>query len=257
MGQERVRVALVTGAGQGVGAGIASTLASAGFRVLVNDLYGDRASAVASAVGGDALPFDVTDYDAVSAAFASAGPVDVLVNNAGIPVDGFPQTPFASSDPAVWRRFVDLNLYGVMNCTHLALPGMLSRGWGRVVTVSSEAGRHGLDIGVALYGAAKAGALGLMRHVAVEVAPFGVTVNNLLPGFTRTERMVELSQVTAVKEGVTPEQALAKFTAAVPMGRMGEPREFAALAAFLASERASYITGQSMAVDGGWIRSLL
>jgi NAD(P)-dependent dehydrogenase (short-subunit alcohol dehydrogenase family) len=235
MGQERVRVALVTGAGQGVGAGIASTLASAGFRVLVNDLYGDRASAVASAVGGDALPFDVTDYDAVSAAFASAGPIDVLVNNAGIPVDGFPQTPFASSDPAVWRRFVDLNLYGVMNCTHLALPGMLSRGWGRVVTVSSEAGRHGLDIGVALYGAAKAGALGLMRHVAVEVAPFGVTVNSVSLGLMAGR----------------PSEWAERVARGVPRRRLGTPADIGAAVAFLASDEADWITGQVLPVNGG------
>jgi 3-oxoacyl-[acyl-carrier protein] reductase len=98
---------------------------------------------------------------------------------------------------------------------------------------------------------------GFARTLANEVAPFGVTVNNLLPGFTATERMVELSEATAAREGISKEEALRRFTASVPMGRMAEPREFAALAAFLASDRASYITGQSMAVDGGWIRALL
>jgi NAD(P)-dependent dehydrogenase (short-subunit alcohol dehydrogenase family) len=231
------RVALVTGAGQGIGAGIASALAGAGFRVLVNDLYPDRASHVASSLGGGAepLPFDVTDYDAVSAAFASAGPVDVLVNNAGIPVDGFPQTPFASSDPAVWRRFVDLNLYGVMNCTHVALPGMVERGWGRVVTISSEAGRHGLDIGVSLYGASKAGALGLMRHVAIEVAPFGVTVNSVSLGLI----------------GNVSSEWADRVARTLPRRRLGTPADIGAAVAFLASDDADWITGQVLPVNGG------
>ena len=233
------RVALVTGAGQGVGAGIAAALATAGFRVLVNDLYPERASEVASSLGGDAvaqpLPFDVTDYGAVSAAFASAGPVDVLVNNAGIPVDGFPQTPFAASDPSVWRRFVDLNLYGVMNCTHVALPGMIERGWGRVVTISSEAGRHGLDIGVSLYGAAKAGALGLMRHVAIEVAPFGVTANSVSLG------------LIAGRESEWTE----RVARTLPRRRLGTPADIGAAVAFLASDEADWITGQVLPVNGG------
>jgi NAD(P)-dependent dehydrogenase (short-subunit alcohol dehydrogenase family) len=235
--RDRGRVALVTGAGQGVGAGIARALTAAGFRVLVNDLYADRASEVASSLGGaaEALPFDVTDYDAVSAAFASAGPIDVLVNNAGIPVDGFPQTPFASSDPAVWRRFVNLNLYGVMNCTHVALPGMVSRGWGRVVTISSEAGRHGLDIGVSLYGAAKAGALGLMRHVAVEVAPFGVTVNSVSLGLI----------------GNVSSDWADRVARTVPRRRLGTPDDIGAAVAFLASDEADWITGQVLPVNGG------
>jgi NAD(P)-dependent dehydrogenase (short-subunit alcohol dehydrogenase family) len=231
------RVALVTGAGQGVGAGIARALDAKGFRVLVNDLHPDRASEVASSLGGgaDPLPFDVTDYAAVSAALASAGPVDVLVNNAGIPVDGFPQTPFASSDPSVWRRFVDLNLYGVMNCTHVALPGMIERGWGRVVTISSEAGRHGLDIGVSLYGAAKAGALGLMRHVAVEVAPFGVTVNSVSLGLI----------------GNVSSDWADRVARTVPRRRLGTPEDIGAVVAFLASDAADWITGQVLPVNGG------
>src|SRR5690606_3406672 len=178
------RTALVTGAGQGVGKGIAQVLAEQGADVIVNDLFADRAEAVAAEIGGSAraLAFDVTDLAAVEAAFAEAGPVDVLVNNAGIPTAGFPQVDFKDSDPELWARFVDLNLYGVMNCTHTALPGMCERGWGRVITIASEAGRVGLPIRVSLYGAAKAGAIGLMKHVAHEVGPMGVTCNSLALG---------------------------------------------------------------------------
>ena len=224
------RVALVTGAGQGVGGGIARALAEQGVTVVVNDLFPDRAEAVAAEVGGRAVPFDVTDLDAVRAGFAAAGPVDILVNNAGIPADGFPQVDFKDSDPELWPRFVDLNLYGVLNCTHTALPGMCERGWGRVVTISSEAGRVGLPIRVALYGAAKAGALGLTKHLAHEVGRYGVTCNALTLG---------------TMEGVPLDPS--RF----PVPRLGTGRDVGGMVAFLASDAAEWITGQVIGVNGG------
>jgi len=147
-------------------------------------------------------------------------------------------------------------LSSVIEFCRSVLPGMKERRWGRILNVTSIAAKQPVD-NLMLSNSIRAAVIGFARTLATEVAPHGVTVNNLLPGFTRTERMVELSEVTAHKDGISTEQALARYAAAVPMSRMGEPREFAALAAFLASERASYITGQSMAVDGGWIRSLL
>jgi 2-hydroxycyclohexanecarboxyl-CoA dehydrogenase len=224
------RVALVTGAGQGVGAGIARVLSEQGATVVVNDLFPDRAEAVAGEVGGRAIPFDVTDLEAVRAGFAEAGPVDVLVNNAGIPTDGFPQVDFKDSDPGLWARFIDLNLYGVMNCTHTALPGMCERGWGRVITISSEAGRVGLPIRVSLYGAAKAGAIGLMKHLAHEVGPLGVTCNSLALG--RME-----SPISNPKGNAIP--------------RNGTGRDIGATVAFLASDGGEWITGQVIPVNGG------
>ena len=224
------RVALVTGAGQGVGAGIARVLADRGATVVVNDLVAERAEAVAADVGGRAVPFDVTDLAAVQAGVADAGPVDVLVNNAGIPTDGFPQVDFKDSDPAVWRRFVDLNLYGVLNCTHAVLPGMCERGWGRVVTISSEAGRVGLPIRVALYGAAKAGAIGLTKHLAHEVGPHGVTCNALALGSMENAPL-------------NPSR--------FPIPRLGTGRDVGETVAFLASDGAEWITGQVIAVNGG------
>jgi NAD(P)-dependent dehydrogenase (short-subunit alcohol dehydrogenase family) len=225
------KVALVTGGGQGVGAGIARVLSDQGATVVVNDLFADRAKAVAEEVGGQAVAFDVTDLEAVQAGFAEAGPVDILVNNAGIPTDGFPQVDFKDSDPALWQRFVDLNLYGVMNCTHTALPGMCERGWGRVITISSEAGRVGLPIRVSLYGAAKAGAIGLMKHIAHEVGPYGVTCNSLALGSM---------------EGVS-----ASNPKRFPIPRSGTGRDIGATVAFLASEGAEWITGQVIPVNGG------
>ena len=224
------RAALVTGAGQGVGAGIVRALAAQGASVVVNDLFVERAEAVAAEVGGRAVAFDVTDLEAVQAGFAEAGPVDILVNNAGIPADGFPQVDFKDADPALWRRFVDLNLYGVLNCAHTALPGMCERGWGRVITISSEAGRVGLPIRVALYGAAKAGAIGLTKHVAHEVGRFGVTCNALTLG---------------TMEGAPLDSS--RF----PIPRLGTGRDVGAMVAFLASDDAEWITGQAIGVNGG------
>ena len=225
------RTALVTGGGQGVGAGIAEVLAEQGATVIVNDVFAERAEEVAARVGGRPLPFDVTDLAAVQAAFAEAGPVDVLVNNAGIPTAGFPQVDFKDSDPELWARFVDLNLYGVMNCTHTALPGMCERGWGRIITIASEAGRVGLPIRVALYGAAKAGAIGLMKHVAHEVGQYGVTCNSLALG--------------SMDNNPGP--------ARYPVPRKGPGRDVGATCAFLASDGAEWVTGQVIGVNGGAI----
>ena len=223
------RTALVTGGGQGMGVGIAEVLAEQGADVIVNDLFPERAAAVASEVGGRPLAFDVTDLAAVQKAFAEAGTVDILVNNAGIPANGFPQVDFKDSDPDLWSRFVDLNLYGVMNCTHTALQGMCERGWGRVITFSSEAGRVGLPIRVSLYGAAKAGAIGLMKHVAHEVGKDGVTCNALALG--------------------SMDNNPARSTFPVP--RQGRPRDVGEMCAFLASDGAEWVTGQVIGVNGG------
>jgi NAD(P)-dependent dehydrogenase (short-subunit alcohol dehydrogenase family) len=161
------RVALVTGAGQGVGAGIANRLAAAGAIVGVNDVHPERADRVVAEItkrGGraDIAVADVTDLAAVQAMVAAVeaalGPVEVLVNNAGIPADGFVPRPFRDMPIEDWDRFVRLNLYGVLHCTKTTVDGMCARGWGRIVTVSSEAGRMGLPTGISLYGASKAAA---------------------------------------------------------------------------------------------------
>ncbi|MCU1396796.1 MAG: short-chain dehydrogenase [Ilumatobacteraceae bacterium] len=238
------RVALVTGAGQGVGAGIATALAAQGAAVAVNDFHADRAAATVAAITGAggravAVPFDVTDHaavvDGVATAAAALGPVDIMVPNAGIPTAGMPQLPFVESTPELWHRFIDLNLYGVLHCMHAALPSMCERGWGRVIVISSEAGRHGLDIKVALYGAGKAGAVGLLRHVAMEVAPMGVTMNALSLGLI----------------GNVQSDWAAKVARSVPRRRLGTPDDIGGAVAFLASDAADWITGQVLPVNGG------
>jgi 3-oxoacyl-[acyl-carrier protein] reductase len=136
------------------------------------------------------------------------------------------------------------------------MPGMKERRWGRILNVTSIAVKQPVD-NLMLSNSLRAAVTGFARTLANEVAPFGITVNNLLPGYTRTERVEQLAAAGAKASGSTPEAMRAKWEAQIPMGRLGEPKEFAALAAFLASERASYITGQNVAVDGGWIRGLV
>ncbi len=156
----------------------------------------------------------------------------------------------------MWEDAIDLTLMSVVNLVRGALPGMKERGHGRIINVTSIAVKQPVD-GLMLSNSLRAAVTGFARTLANEVAPHGITVNNILPGYTRTERVEQLAGATAGREGITKGDALARWESQIPMGRLGEPREFAALAAFLASDRASYITGQSIAVDGGWIRGLV
>lgn len=242
------RVALVSGAGQSVGEGIARMLAARGAAVGVNDLVAERAERVAAeiaAAGGRALAlaFDVTDAAAVRAGVArlesSHGPVDVLVNNAGVPA-GMGLAQFREMSPAQWGRYVDLNLYGVLHCTKAVIDGMCARGFGRVVTISSGAGQVGLAIGVSLYAAGKGGAIAFMRHLALEVARFGVTANTLALG------------LMANAGGA---QGIAGLERSVPVGRLGTPEDVGAAVVFLASREAGWITGQTIGVNGGSVTS--
>jgi NAD(P)-dependent dehydrogenase (short-subunit alcohol dehydrogenase family) len=237
------RVALVTGAGRNVGAGIASALAGCGAAVAVNDLLPDRAEeTVAALVGAGrraaAVPADVTDDHAVAGMVAAVeqalGPVDILVNNAGVPPEGAPAVRFRDMDPADWDRYLRLNLRAVLSCTRAVLDGMCERGWGRVVTISSEAGRTGVPPGLTLYAAGKAGAVGFSRVLAREVGRHGVTVN-----------CVSLGTIDniAVRE---------EIRRATPMRRYGNPADVGAAVAYLASDGAGWVTGQTLPVNGGF-----
>jgi NAD(P)-dependent dehydrogenase (short-subunit alcohol dehydrogenase family) len=239
------RVALVTGAGQNVGAGIARMLSDQGAAVAVNDLRVERAERVAEAIreqGGRAVAvgFDVTDYGSVVAGVAEAdaalGPVDILVNNAGNGgAHGMVPTQFRESDPASWRGPIDVNLYGVMHCSRAVINGMCDRGFGRVITIASGAGTIGLRIGVSPYAGGKGGAIAFMRHLAVENARSGVTANTLAIGLMTNENQT----VTA---------AMAK---SVPVGRTGVPDDVGAACVYLASDEASWLTGQTIELNGG------
>ncbi len=234
------RVALVTGAGQGVGAGIAAALAAQGAAVAVNDVAADRAERVAAdlrehGARAHAVVADVTDHDAVLAMTAAVerelGPVDVLVNNAGIP-PGFRLRPFRELPVEDWDAFVRLNLYGVLHCAKATVDGMCDRGWGRIVTISSEAGRMGLPTGVSLYGASKAAAIGFSRHLALELVGTGVTVNCVALGL--------------IARGAEDDRR-----PPWPTARLGRPDDIAGAVCYLASDAASWVTGQVLGVNGG------
>ena len=257
----RGRVAFVAAASQGLGRAIAEELAREGARIAIcarTERIQEVAQAIADAHGVETLavvadvsvPADVAR--AVQAAIARFGQVDVLVTNAGGPPPG----PFESHSSEAWAKAVALNLDSVVNLTRAVLPGMKARKWGRILNVTSIAVKQPVD-GLILSNSVRAAVTGFARTLANEVAPFGITVNNLMPGYTRTERLDGLAAHNAKTKGITTEEAFGAWEQQIPMGRVGEPAEFAALAAFLASERASYITAQSIAVDGGWIRSLL
>lgn len=239
------RVALVTGAGQGVGAGIARRLAAQGAAVAVNDIDPERAKQSAESIakeGGRALacPFDVIDPEAVAAAVAriedELGPVDILVNNAGVP-PGMALAPFRTTAHDDWKPFIDLNVYGVLHCTRAVIDGMCTRGFGRVITISSGAGTGGAGIGVAAYGAAKGGGLAFSRNLALEVAREGVTVNGVALGLMNN----------------VPEEAVASMARTVPAGRLGDPDDVGACCVYLASDEAAWMTGQTLQLNGGSI----
>ena len=235
------RTALVTGAGRGVGLGIATQLLAAGAQVLVNDLVPERAVAAATRLGRGATPlaFSVADPEAVELAVASAGPIDILVNNAGIPPSMRPVT-FREMRREEWAAYVDVNLFGVLNCVKATIDGMCDRGFGRVITISSGSGTAGQNIGVSLYGAGKGGGISFMRHLAIECARDGVTANTLALG------LMQRDETTDADRSVT-----ASMARAVPVGRLGTGDDVGYTCVFLASDEASWITGQTIAINGG------
>jgi 3-oxoacyl-[acyl-carrier protein] reductase len=177
--------------------------------------------------------------------------VDILVTNIGGP----PAGKFGELTAEMWMSAYHLTLESVLNLVRLVLPGMKERRWGRILNITSIVVKQPVE-SLMLSNAMRAGVTGFARSLANEVAPFGVTVNNVLPGYTRTERLQELAASGSESGGRTAEAVFDAWEAEIPMGRLGEPRELAALAAFLVSERASYITGASITCDGGWVKGL-
>jgi NAD(P)-dependent dehydrogenase (short-subunit alcohol dehydrogenase family) len=238
---------------QSVGRGIAESVASAGAVVAVNDLHPERAEQVADQIrqsGGPAVaaPFDVTVLEEVRAGAADIeqqfGRIDVVVNNAGRVDDGNTRLGrFTDSDPAIWHRWIDLNIYGSLYLIHSVLPGMVEREFGRIIQISSGSGSRGIPSGVALYGAGKAGIEGALRHIAIEEAQSGVTVNAIALGLmANTAGRWDANATTQAKPGTL---------AAVPIGRLGEPREVGACVVWLASDLAGFVTGQVIHLNGG------
>jgi NAD(P)-dependent dehydrogenase (short-subunit alcohol dehydrogenase family) len=245
------RLALVTGAGQGVGAGVAALLAAAGAVVAVNDVVAERAEAQAQALrdaGGSALaaPFDVTDYEQVTEVVGSLGRVDILVNNAGnAGSDQWPgMVDFAQTEPVDWNRFLSVNLFGVMNTTRAVLPAMIDGRWGRIVTIISDSARVG-EPKMAAYAAAKAGAAGLTRAISKEIGRHGITANSVSLGTMRTP-LTEASW-----EGLDDQQVAARLRG-YSIRRPGLPDDVAGLVGYIVSPAASWLTGQTIPLNGGY-----
>jgi len=255
------RVALVGGSSAGLGRAIAARLAAEGARVAVNGrdaAKADRtAEAIRSETGGDAVAFaaDLSDPGqaaaTVGAVAARFGQLDILVCNTGGP----PPTSFAEAPAEAWQRALELNLLSTIHLCRAAVPLMRRARWGRVVCLTSLAARQPLP-NLILSSTARAGVLGFAKCLADEVAPDGVLVTVVCPGYFRTDRVAQMAAARAQREGKTPDAILSEQLGATPLGRMGEPEELASVVAFLASERASYITGAVLAVDGGRLRSI-
>jgi 3-oxoacyl-[acyl-carrier protein] reductase len=256
------RRALVCGASMGLGRAIAEALVTEGADVVINSRSPERLAAAAreitAATGSEVTvaPADLTDPEAVTglvrAARTALGGVDILVTNTGGPPSG----PFEDHTAEVWRSAIAQNFESVVNLVREVLPEMKERGWGRIINVTSISVKQPVG-GLILSNALRAGVTGFAKTIANEAGPFGVTVNNVLPGVTRTERLAELAEAVSGRTGATPQSVYEAWQDEVPAGRLGEPEELGALAAFLASEKAAYITGQSIAVDGGWIKGLM
>lgn len=256
------KVALVAAASKGLGRAVAEALAAEDARLIIcartRDVLAAARDEIARQTGADvhAVVADVSTVEGIDLVAGEAlrrfGRVDILVNNAGGPPSG----AFEKHGWDEWDAAVRLTLRSAVELTRRLLPGMRERRWGRVVNVTSIAVKQPVD-GLMLSNSVRAAVTGWARTLANEVARDGVTVNNVLPGYTRTERVAELNAARARTEGVEIEEIQRRIEAQIPMRRLADPGEFGAMVAFLASERASYITAQSIAVDGGWIRSLL
>ena len=233
----RNQVVLVTGAGHGIGRAVAERFASEGARVVVNDLTQQRADEAARAIGGMGIAADVSASSQVDAMFdrvlAEWGTIDVLVNNAG---DIYAARHFLESDEAWWDHLLDVNLKGAYLCSHRAAHVMARRGRGVILHMSSG-GATRAHRGNVAYDASKGGIEAMTRAMALDLAPYGVRVNAIVPGLIRT---YDISEEEAAERGKV-----------VPMGRLGSPEDLAGPTVFLASEDARYITGACLVVDGG------
>lgn len=244
MGKLDDKIAIVTGAGQGIGKAIAEKLAAEGATVVVTDVNEATAKETADGIGGGAVGIrtDVTSRESVSAMVEQVksqfGRIDVLVNNAGWDK----ANPFVDSDPADWDRVIQINLYGVLNTSKAVLPVMAEQGFGSVVNLASDAGRVGSS-GEAVYSAAKGGVIAFTKSTAREMARHQVNANCVCPGPTDTALFASMG-------GDNPKLREA-LTKAIPFRRLAQPSDLANMVAFFASDEANFITGQTVSVSGG------
>ena len=258
----RGKVALVAASSRGLGRASAEALAAEGTDLVLcargESALRETAEHIRRTTGVRVVDVvaDVAAPDGIARVLDAArhelGRVDILVTNGGGP----PAGPFDSHASDAWEDAVRSTLTSVVELVRGVLPGMRERKWGRIVNITSIAVKQPVD-NLILSNSVRAAVTGFARTLANEVAPHGITVNNVMPGFTRTARVEELAERTATLKGSTPAAAFAAWESQIPMGRLGEPPELGAMVCFLCSTHASYTTGASIPVDGGWIRSLL
>jgi len=256
------RVAIVAAASQGLGKACAMELAHEGAKVVIcardADALTVTAAEISSATSGEVtwMAIDLTDPVQIKhladETVRRYSRIDILVTNAGGPPSGY----FDDLDDEAWFAVHQLTLMSAVRLIRAVLPAMRAQQWGRIVNITSVAVKQPID-NLLLSNVYRPGVIGLAKTLSTQVAPDGITVNNVAPGYTRTARVVQLTEARAVREGKTVDQCLAETVASYPMQRMGEPEELAALVAFLASERAGYITGTTIQVDGGYYRGLM
>jgi len=250
------KVALICGASRGLGRAVADELAAEGAALALCSRDAERLEAAAAELDALAVAADLgvpgEPTRVVETTLERFGRLDILVTNTGGPPAGTHDTLTLED----WDRATALLLRSAVELATAALPGMKERGWGRILAVTSVAVKQPVD-NLILSNSLRAAVTGFAKTLSREVAAYGITVNTILPGYTATERVTELNRANAERERVDPAEIQARLEASIPLGRLAEPREFAALVAFLASERAGYVTGGAFAVDGGWVRGLL
>lgn len=256
------KVALIAGASRGLGKSIANVLGGEGAKLSLcsrtKESLDETAATIAERQGVEVLahPADVTREEEVSAWIEASverfGGIDVLVTNAGGP----PSSRFETTDIAGWQEGLTLSLMSNVFLCRAVVPIMKARGSGRIVAVTSVTVKQPVE-GLILSNTARSGVAGLMKTLANELAPHGIGVNLVCPGYTRTDRLIDLAAQMSARENVTAEAIQERWTSQIPMGRLGEPEELAWVVAFLCSERASYVTGTAVQVDGGLVKSLL
>lgn len=253
------KVAFVAGGSQGLGKAVATQMSREGAKIVIcglDDPELPRAvEDIRAATGGEVLgvPADVTDSEQarnfIRKGIEHFGTVDVMVNNAGGP----PSKSFLEIDDDLWLFGLRLNLMSTIIMTREVVPVMKEKQWGRIINMTSISVKQPID-GLILSNTVRMSVVGLAKSLSNELAPYNVTVNNVCPGYTMTDRVSSLAAVIAQKEGTTPEAVIKGWESSIPMGRLGTPEEFAALVTFLASEQAGYITGASIQIDGGWYK---
>ena len=257
----RDKVAFVAGASKGLGKAVATELSKEGARVAICASNHPELPAavedIRSLTGGEVIgiPADLTisrqAADFIRKGLEHFGTVDILVNNAGGP----PDMKFLDIDEEMWNFACRLNLLSAISMIREAVPIMIEKRWGRIINLASVSVKQPID-GLILSNTIRIGIVGLAKTLSNELAPYNVTVNNICPAYTMTERVRKLSAEIAGKKGVLPDDVIRGWESQIPMGRLGRPEEIGALAAFLASERAGFITGDSIQIDGGWCRGI-